>query len=193
MFFSKAIKLFKNLQFRDSEILDRQAWNELIDLCEFSKKEKWLLLYRASSEGFSAKSFHTKCDGIKQTLTIVRSDNDCVFGGYTEASWSSEGQYKEDPDAFIFSLVNKERFPFKARCIEAKKAILCHMIYGPSFGALDFFLQSESNQSQFSRSSLGFSYSHPEFPKRSVRAKQILAGSEFFLTREIEVYCKESN
>ncbi len=164
-----------------------------MNLCNFAKDQKWLLLYRATSDGFSAKSFHAKCDGIKQTLTIIKSDSDCVFGGYTENSWGSEGRHKEDPDAFIFSLVNKENFPFLAKCIEAKKAIMCHMIYGPTFGVLDFFLQSESNQSQFSRSNLGFSYSHSEFPKRSTRAKTILAGAEFFLTKEIEVYCKQNN
>lgn len=181
----------KNLQFKDSAIVHTEGWNQLMDLCQFDKEDEWLLLYRASVDGFSAQSFHSKCDGISDTLTIIKSNNHCIFGGYTTKAWASDGEYKEDSQSFIFSLINKENFPFKAKCVEAKKAILCHRCYGPTFGAVDFFLQSNSNQSQFSRSNFGYSYSHQKFPKRSVCAKNILAGEECFQTIEIEIYCRK--
>ena len=43
------------------------------------------LLYRGSRDGFSAGSFHEKCDNKGPTVTIVLANN-CVFGGYTDIS-----------------------------------------------------------------------------------------------------------
>jgi len=36
-----------------------------------NEQQEWQLLYRASKDGFSAASFHTKCDGHSPTLTVV--------------------------------------------------------------------------------------------------------------------------
>ena len=49
----------------------------------------WLLLFRASRDGFAAKTFHSKCDLKGPTVTIVKCDNN-VFGGFTENSWRSK-------------------------------------------------------------------------------------------------------
>jgi hypothetical protein len=47
----------------NSLILTKNQSMDLMNLCEFSKKDKWTLLYRASRDGFLAKNFHEKCDG----------------------------------------------------------------------------------------------------------------------------------
>jgi hypothetical protein len=32
------------------------------------------LLYRGTRDGFTAKSFHEKCDGKENTITIIKTD-----------------------------------------------------------------------------------------------------------------------
>ncbi len=51
------------------------------------QKKGWKLLYRASKEGFSASSFHSKCNNQGPTITIIQSTNGNIFGGYNTASW----------------------------------------------------------------------------------------------------------
>ena len=47
---------------------------------------KWLLCYRASTHGWAVNSFHSRCDGRHDTVTIVKV-GDYVFGGYTDIPW----------------------------------------------------------------------------------------------------------
>ena len=70
---------------------------------------KWSLLYQGTRDGFLASNFHSHCDNKPNTLTIVKSTNGNVFGGYTSAQWKSTESYECDKSAFIFSLVNKEK------------------------------------------------------------------------------------
>ena len=63
-------------------------------------------MYRASVDGFAAKNFHAKCDGFKQTLTIIRAANSYIFGGYASVAWSqNEGNYSKN----IFYVTNNKR------------------------------------------------------------------------------------
>ena len=45
-------------------------------------KFRWRLCYRASTHGWSAQNFHTKCDSKGPTLTLVKV-GDYMFGGFT--------------------------------------------------------------------------------------------------------------
>ena len=63
-----------------------------------------ILLYRASIDGFHWKDFHKKVDNKGPTLTLIKSENDKVFGAYRTVNFNlSESKYKDD-NAFIFSL-----------------------------------------------------------------------------------------
>ena len=54
----------------------------------------WKLIYKASENEYSAKSFHKCCDNVKgPTLVIIKSSEGYIFGGYTTQSWSGEGIY----------------------------------------------------------------------------------------------------
>ena len=83
-------------------------------LCEFSSNQKWNLIYRGSQDGFEVSTFHTKCDNTENSLTIIKSTNDNIFGGYTEQSWSGNIS-KNDSNAFIFSLANELNRPLKIK------------------------------------------------------------------------------
>ena len=52
-------------------------------------KRRYRLLFRASRDGFSAATFHSKCDDKGPTITIVQS-GDNKFGGFTDSSWGSK-------------------------------------------------------------------------------------------------------
>lgn len=88
--------------FDPSAILTSDQKKELNILCNFSVDTRWVLVYRASKHGFSAQNFHENCDGIPKTLTIVKTVNNYIFGGYTQEAWNQSGDYIYDKDAFIF-------------------------------------------------------------------------------------------
>lgn len=74
----------------DSNLLDMRGATNLINLCEFSRHQKWKCIYQASADGFSSASFHDKCDGVTATLTIIKTTNGNIFGGYTDKPWNSK-------------------------------------------------------------------------------------------------------
>jgi hypothetical protein len=103
---------------------------------KFESTSKWSLLYRASRDGRSAKAFHSKCDNKAKTLTVVKSTDGFIFGGYAGLAWDSSNQYKLDPNAFIFIFKN----PYKPsdsdmqfNSIKDAKGIYCNSNYGPTF------------------------------------------------------------
>ena len=48
---------------------------------------KFMLLYRASTDGDKAKIFHQKCDNHNMTLVLVETTKGVRFGGFTMKSW----------------------------------------------------------------------------------------------------------
>lgn len=166
---------------------------DLIDLCRFPENQIWRLEYRASRDGFSSQSFHNKCDGIKNTLTVIKTTNGSIFGGYVEKPWTTRNIYVNDPFAFVFSLINHENRSFKVFCANyGKKAMSCDSEQGPSFGGgTDIRILSNSNANNDSYSSFGYSYKHPDYLCASDRAHCILAGTHHFQTLEIEVFSTE--
>ena len=56
---------------------------------EIGRRRRYRLLFRASRDGFSAATFHSKCDDKGPTITIVQS-GDNKFGGFTDSSWGSK-------------------------------------------------------------------------------------------------------
>ena len=53
---------------------------------EVGNHSKWLLCYRASSHGWDVSNFHNRCDGKRNTVTIIKVGV-YVFGGYTDIPW----------------------------------------------------------------------------------------------------------
>ena len=204
--------------------MDIGLQKKLINLCELPVSQKWELNYRASRDGFDAMDFHKKCDGIANTLTVIKSENGNIFGGFTEQKWhpgwdlerlESLDRCVKDPKAFIFSLVNKEENPFKVMCSnKGDGAILCQDMFGPCFGIGDGD-EHFVDEDEFSRfapghvgtgeliedicvlgpygkclSNIGHAYKHPDYPKDTDRARNILAGSYEFKTVEVEVFAQ---
>ncbi len=177
---------------KKSTILSDQEMEQLMKLCGFSLDQKWKLLYRATRDGFGSNDFHSKCDNQPNTFVIIKSTNGNVFGGYTQADWF--GSFKSDPNAFIFSLINKDNKPLVMKSLGTSFAIYGTSNYGPTFGyPFDLNIGSNSNTTYSSCSNLGNGYKHPTYVKDSNEAKSFLAGSNIFLTTEIEVYTETNN
>ena len=170
---------------------------QLLKLCEFPQDQKLELKYRASRDGFKASDFHSHCDGIPNTLTVIKAKSGNIFGGFTEQEWHSECEFVTDPKAFLFSLVNKEEKPFKVLCSnEGEQAICCNSKLGPCFGGegdyiKDICIRTDANI-KTSFCDFGYSYQHPDYLKDTDKANNILAGSLKFETLEIEVYAKSN-
>jgi len=165
--------------------------DNLINLIQLDHSNKWIMIYQATRDGFASSTFHSKCDNKPNTLVIIRSTSGNVFGGYTEQSWSGDSGYTTDPNAFIFSLINKQNKPLKMKCSKCEKALYCHRSYGPIFGGgHNLYISNNSNTNNDSHSNLGNSYSFPDYAYGSEEAKSFLAGSYKFQVSEIEVYSK---
>jgi hypothetical protein len=80
---------YSDIAFRDSLIFTQNERKTLYQMYEMDPAREAKLIYRASRDGFADSSFHSKCDYISNTVTIIKTTSNSVFGGYTSASWSS--------------------------------------------------------------------------------------------------------
>ena len=94
-------------------------------------KVGYKLIYRASTHGDSVKNFHKKCDNINDTLTVIKTKEGLVFGGFCNVCWESENNLeKKDLKSFVFS-INLSKIYFVSEDNEA--SIVCDKDKGPSF------------------------------------------------------------
>ena len=94
--------------------------------------DKWKLIYRGSRDGFSLDDFQTRCVCKSPTLTIFKAKKSgYIFGEYTEV-----GRTKMDPNAYLFSLTNKDKKPLKIKIdleplffLEPNQSVFCASEY----------------------------------------------------------------
>ena len=163
--------------------------NDLISLCGFAKSpQTWRLIYRGSTDGFGAANFHSKCDDVRNTLVMIKTSKNHIFGGFASKAWKQNGEYIHDKDAFIFSLTNIESCSFKILA-SGVHSIYGKLANGPTFGAgHNLFIASDSNKNEESYSNLGHTYLSSNYQAGSTKALTILGGSYYFQTIEIEVF-----
>ena len=81
-------------------------------------------LYQATVDGGEPSIFHQKCDNIPNTLTFIKSSGNKRFGGFTSRVWNSKkGGYKQDDNAFVFSIDKQKIYPNKKGSED--RAIFC--------------------------------------------------------------------
>ena len=84
----------KGKPFKDTLILSSVQRQTLINWLKDTMKnasDDYVLLYRASRNGWNASNFHACCDNKGPTVTVVKSGN-FIFGGYTDQQWESHGR-----------------------------------------------------------------------------------------------------
>ena len=169
----------KYYKLKGSSILnDKEKIKMLSDWIDPNKKIKYELIYKATKDGGTGKSFHSHCDNKGPTLTLINSTDGFIFGGYISISWEGPQNWThkgDDDSAFIFSIDNEIKYPSR----DKSKVIYNHINFGPDFGYNDIylcenFLKENKNQCNC--------YS---FYKAS---REKMSGNRFFQVKELEVY-----
>jgi hypothetical protein len=102
-------------------------------------------LYSSYRDGDYATDFHSRCDGISPTLTVVQSNFGNRFGGYTNSKWHSLGEHvKGDGNNFIFSLDNKAKY----QNTDLNCGIFGQKDYSVLFGRYDLYISNGCTSNQ---------------------------------------------
>ena len=146
------------------------------------QSQTFTLIYQATVDGFQASNFHSKVDGITNTLTVIQTTRGNIFGGYFSVAYSNliVGA-NADSTAFIFSLVNPQNAPYKIMIPSANVAcaIVYSSSYGPIFGCgFDICVADNSNTNT---NSYNYIYSYPH-------SNGFMDGVYTFQTVDIQVY-----
>ena len=96
-----------------------------------NNERKVKLLYKATLEENTRDDFHRKCDNKGATVTLIETTKGRRFGGYTSLSWSSNEGWKDDKEAFLFSLDNDKKYDVIQ---DAKYKVYSGKGYGQWFG-----------------------------------------------------------
>ncbi len=158
-------------------------------------QQKWELIYKATWDGIRGQDFHRCCDNKGPTMTIIQSKNDnYLFGGYTEVSWTCDGKYKTDPAAFLFTLTNPHDIPPTKflRNPQEINSVGHNETIGPYFGGvvkdkkhfIDIQIWNNANK-QYSTCSFPSSY----LDTTGIGAT-LFTGTKNFMVNEIEVYTR---
>jgi uncharacterized coiled-coil protein SlyX len=154
--------------------------------------KRFTLLWRGSRDGFGARDFHSRCDGHRNTLTLILDVGGSIFGGFTPVAWDSGGGgsgYRADPSgtSFLFTLKNPHNFPAKTFALKSEekaKAIDCRSSYGPCFG-FDIWVTNNCNGTYDSDSlTFGASYNNDT----GLKKERFFTGAGNFKVQEIEVF-----
>ncbi|EXX68704.1 uncharacterized protein OCT59_008893 [Rhizophagus irregularis] len=112
----------------------------------------WKLLYRASRDSYDAMAFHRRCNDQGACIIVAKiaGKNERLVGGYNPIGWfDSGGQYSAAPDAFLFSIENKDLNNAKISRVlpyYASKAIFQEASCTVNFGAPDLLISSHCNK-----------------------------------------------
>jgi hypothetical protein len=129
---------------KTSEILSERQLKELHTHLPYYHKYKNLrLIYTMSKDGCSMKTFYYKSEGIKNSILLVKDDNQNVFGAFISEEFRSNPQgFYGTGETFLFSFFKSER-------------IHCF----PSTGLNDYYIYSDDKRVCFGCSDNYFSLS----------------------------------
>ena len=133
------------------------------------------MIFSGKRDGMLSSNFHKKCDGVGDTLVLVKSKNGHSFGGFAHPPWSlNGGNIRDDSEkSFLLTCRNKT----KHLLTRPQYAIYCNPSYGPTFG--DLHISNNTKCNNYS----GKNYSIPEGGKK----EDYLSGP-YGTEKEIEDY-----
>ncbi|CAM4850396.1 unnamed protein product [Rotaria magnacalcarata] len=149
--------------------------------------QRWELIYKAKRDGFDANTFHSRCNNKGPTITIIQSNSNHLFGGYTAIPWTSDGSFKNDTTAFLFTLTNPHSIPptkYLIDSAQAKYTVRHGSSFGPTFGGgHDIHLTNVSNANNSN---------YTKFPDTYLdttgKGNNTFTGATYFTTSDIEVF-----
>ncbi|CAF0794126.1 unnamed protein product [Adineta steineri] len=154
--------------------------------------QTWELIYKATRDGFGADAFHSHCDNKGPTITIIQSNNNYIFGGYTSHLWTSDGSNGDDRTSFLFTLTNPHNIPPTKYAINRDR--VTSIIYdgsgsGPKFGSgCDICISNNSNINNDSYTNFPGLYNDT-----TGKGNNTFTGARNFTTSEIEISPNPNN
>jgi hypothetical protein len=146
----------------------------------FGVSKDIILLYKASVDGFSSQTFHSKCNNQGATLIVFRAANGRIAGAYTPSSWTSSNNYVNvtQGQAFLFSVSGNSATKYYNNKYP-QYSMYDNNGYGPTFGGgHDLYISSNSNSTSC--------YTNPH--SYDLPSNTTLVGSYNFTTNQIEVF-----
>ena len=93
---------------------DKNKYKIVCDWINPNKKLDFKLLFRMSRDGSNCSDFHRCCDNKGETLLLIKTDKNYIFGAYTPLTWSSpnSGEINDPNDnlTFLFSLNKMKKY-----------------------------------------------------------------------------------
>jgi len=132
---NESLNIKKHIFNNNSVIMNSKEF-DLIHLAIKSRLDKEVKelkkLYQATIDGDGPINFHSRCDGIPNTLTLIKSAGNRRFGGFASQTWESTSSElnKDDTNSFLFSIDKQKIYSYK----KDGKALRCRKDYGPCFG-----------------------------------------------------------
>ena len=95
----------------ESKILTDEEKIKLMEMVNNHTNNKfngeWKLLFRGSRDGYKRQDFYKKCNKMDNTICVIHTVENNVFGGYTSIKWDKSDDYHEtDRSAFIYKIRN---------------------------------------------------------------------------------------
>jgi hypothetical protein len=172
-----------------TRVPESEIVSDFSDLFSEFRGKHFEILWRGSSDGFKVKEFHRRCDGHKNTVTVILDTEGNIFGGFTPVEWESgEPHYKADntQKSFLFTVKNPHNIPrrrFMLKEDKKSRAIFCCTERGPYFrGGL--LISDNCNINMESWTQLGDSYPNDT----GLDKNEFFTGSYHFQVKEIEVF-----
>ena len=163
----------------EGSLLDKTDLDFTLSLFPTPVKEL-KMLFSGRRDGMESTTFHSKCDGHGDTLTVMKG-NGHIFGGYSKPQWNSNGGYIADntKSSFLFTCRSHTKHPLT---VYPEYAILGNSSYGPTFGGGNDILIDRSGRKGYNK--LGHSYSIPEGGNKENYLAGTTAGSSQPVTYE---------
>ena len=180
----------------DTKILTDSEQSKLIEMVNDHTTNKfmineWRLLYRATRDGFEQENFYQKCDEKNNTICIIQTTNDNIFGGYTSLKLSkSQSQFfnhETDPFAFVYLIrSNKGDNPRIFPVQNNGKLAIQHYMHGYlSFGqnGRAFYFTKWGEHAPIT----GIA-THTDCPQYNLHQSQLNGADHVFKPTEIEIF-----
>ena len=182
----------------DSNILKKELitenffiFSKLKEIYAYNRYIRLNLIYRASRDGDLAKDFHFKCDFIGPNITIIKTNKQYIFGGFTIKTWKHlfKDVINEDPECGT-ELKDEQAFGFslnKGKIYENGKPdegiIYCNSNYGPCFKNFFFKIFDKC----FENGGICGTMKESNFVGME-QEFEINGGEQYFIVEEIEVF-----
>ena len=153
-----------------------------------SENQTMKLCCKATRDGFSAKAFHSGCDGKGKTMIIIESSEGHIFGGSSSLAWKSSGGWIVDPEAYIYTMKNPHNIPPTKYPAEGGGNIYHGSANLPQFGkGHDIRLVEYSNTNKTNGNNSYFNFPS-SFKDTTGFGDSTFTGQKYFFIKDFEVY-----